>query len=155
VNTKGGEFSHTRDHAAIAECYDPLVGVGLEVNDMRRNTAALFAGLALAGPATGHHSWSVAYDLGQSARISGAVSRVQYQSPHSALFLDVETAAGKTERWIVEWASPSRLRERGITEHTIKRGDLLVIDGNPHRNPATKSLRLQRLLRGSDGFAYP
>ncbi len=122
---------------------------------MRQGTVALFAALALALPAAAHHSWSASYDLAQSTRISGVVSRVLYQSPHSALLVDVETAQGGTERWTVEWASPSRLRERGVTEHTIRGGDHVMIDGNPHRNPATKSLRLERLLRGSDGFAYP
>jgi hypothetical protein len=122
---------------------------------MRQDTVALFAALALALPAAAHHSWSASYDLAQSTRISGVVSRVLYQSPHSALLVDVETTQGGTERWTVEWASPSRLRERGVTEHTIRGGDHVMIDGNPHRNPATKSLRLERLLRGSDGFAYP
>lgn len=122
---------------------------------MRQGTVALFAALALALPAAAHHSWSASYDLAQSTRISGVVSRVLYQSPHSALLVDVETAQGGTERWTVEWASPGRLRERGVTEHTIRGGDHVMIDGNPHRNPATKSLRLERLLRGSDGFAYP
>jgi hypothetical protein len=118
-------------------------------------TVTLLATVALGSPAAAHHSWSASYDLARSTRINGVVSQVRYQSPHSALMIDVETAEGRTERWTVEWASPSRLRERGVTESTIRGGDHLIIDGNPHREPATKSLRLERLLRSSDGFAYP
>jgi hypothetical protein len=139
-----------------AECYDRQYRCLVwTVKKLHQDTVALLAALALALPAAGHHSWSASYDLAQSTRISGVVSQVRYQSPHSALIVDVETTQGRTERWTVEWASPSRLRERGITEHTIRSGDYLTIDGNPHRNPAEKSLRLERLLRGSDGFAYP
>jgi hypothetical protein len=124
------------------------------VNNLRRIAAALLA-IAAALPAAAHHSWSASYDLARSSRISGVVTRVLYQSPHSALVVDVDAAGGGTERWTVEWASPSRLRERGITEDTIRSGDHLIIDGNPHREPATRSLRLQKLLRSRDGFAYP
>ena len=70
------------------------------------------------------------------------------------MLVDVEMPTSRTERWTVEWASPSRLRERGVTEHTIRRGDYVMIDGNPHRDPAAKSLRLERLRR-ADGFTYP
>jgi hypothetical protein len=139
-----------------AECYDRRYRYLVwTVKKLRQDAVALLAALAFAVPAAAHHSWSASYDLAQSTRISGVVSQVRYQSPHSALLVDVETAEGRTERWTVEWASPSRLRERGITEHTIRGGDYLMIDGNPHRNPAEKSLRLERLRRGSDGFAYP
>jgi hypothetical protein len=105
-------------------------------------------------PAAAHHSWSASYDLARSERISGVIARVLYQSPHSSLRVDVEMPNGQVERWTVEWASPSRLRERGVTEHTIRPGDEVTVHGNPHRNPAAKSLRLERLQR-SDGFAYP
>jgi hypothetical protein len=47
------------------------------------------------------------------------------------------------------------LRERGISVLTIRSGDYLTIDGNPHRNPAAKSVRLERVQRASDGFEYP
>jgi hypothetical protein len=46
------------------------------------------------------------------------------------------------------------LRERGVTEHTIRTGDQVTVHGNPNRNPAAKFLRLERLQR-SDGFVYP
>jgi hypothetical protein len=113
------------------------------------------AALALGLPALAHHSWAANYDLAQSKRIRGTVSRVVYQSPHSSLHIDVELPNGRTERWTAEWASPTRLRERGVSEITLRSGDYLTIDGNPHRNPAAKSLRIERLMRASDGFEYP
>ena len=108
--------------------------------------------LLLTPPAHAHHSWSANYDLSQSKEIIGTVSRVKFQSPHTAIVISVETADGRRERWTVEWGSPHRLRERGVTETTIRPGDLVFVSGNPHRNPSTRSLHLQSLRRVSDGL---
>jgi hypothetical protein len=122
---------------------------------MHRHRLAL-ALLALAAvPAAAHHSWSGSYDLSRSERIEGVVARVAYQSPHSAIHLDVKTQAGGVERWTAEWGSPTRLRERGVTEKTIRPGDAVLIHGNPNRDPAVRSLRLERLRRPADGYEYP
>lgn len=108
-----------------------------------------FIGLA-ASPAAAHHSWSAEYDVSRATYLSGKVASVLIRNPHSALILDVASESGRTERWTVEWASPARLRERGVTQRTVGVGDAVLITGNPHRNAKVKSLRALSVRR-SDG----
>jgi uncharacterized protein DUF6152 len=112
----------------------------------------LCAAALAATPLRAHHSWSTNYDLTETKRIYGTVDRVIFQSPHSAILIDVETDDGRSERWRVEWGSPGRLRERGVDEHTLRAGDEVAISGHPHRDPATKSLHFESLVRASDGL---
>lgn len=113
-------------------------------------TVCLATGLS-SSPASPHHSWSAHYDLSRSTFISGTVARVSFRYPHSALVLNVDAANGRAERWTVEWASPQRLRERGVTERTVRIGDALLVTGNPHRDPKVRSLRVESLRRAADG----
>jgi hypothetical protein len=120
---------------------------------VKRHVAIGFCAAALvAPPVHAHHSWSPQYDLSESKRIFGTVHRVIFQSPHSAILIDVEADDGRSERWRVEWGSPGRLRERGVDEQTLRPGDEVAISGHPHRDPATKSLHFESLVRASDGL---
>jgi hypothetical protein len=108
------------------------------------------AGLAVSS-ASAHHSWSTEYDLSRSTSMSATVTRVLFRSPHSALHLDVSTEDGDQERWTAHWGSPQRLRERGIAEGTVRVGDVLLVTGNPHRDPTVREVRVVSLRRASDG----
>jgi hypothetical protein len=110
---------------------------------------AATTGLA-ASQTSAHHSWSAEYDLSRSTFLNGSVARVLFRNPHSALVLNVDGDHGRQERWTVEWASPQRLRDRGITERTLRVGDDLLVTGNPHRDPQTKSVRATSVRR-ADG----
>jgi len=99
--------------------------------------------------ATAHHSWSADYDVSRSTSISGTLVRVMIRNPHSALVLNV-SENGRQERWTVEWASPQRLRDRGITPQSLNVGDELLVTGNPHRDAKEKSLHALS-VRGRDG----
>ena len=93
------------------------------MNVNRHVAIGLCAAALVATPLYAHHSWSIDYDLSQSKRIYGTVHRVIFQSPHSAILIDVETADGQSERWRVEWGSPTRLRDRGVDGNTLRAGD--------------------------------
>lgn len=119
---------------------------------MTQNASLLVAAAAAfgGGSAAAHHSWSAEYDLSRSAYVSGTVARIAFRNPHSALVLDVKTDDGRQERWTVEWASPQRLRDRGVTDKTLRVGDALFVTGNPHRDVKVKSLRAVSVRR-ADG----
>jgi hypothetical protein len=128
----------------------------MEITSLKAGMLAAAAGLAVAAvlamsPVSAHHSWSTEYDLSRSTSMSGTVTRVMFQSPHSALLLEVATADGGEERWTAHWGSPQRLRERGITEGTVRAGDVLLVTGNPHRDPEVKEVRVVSLRRAKDG----
>jgi hypothetical protein len=81
--------------------------------------------------------------------VSGTVARVLLRNPHSALVVNVMNADnGRLERWTVEWASPQRLRDRGVTERTLRAGEAVLVTGNPHRDAKVKSLRAVSVRRG-------
>jgi hypothetical protein len=111
---------------------------------------AAAAGFA-ARSAFGHHSWSAEYDVSRSTSIRGTVARVMLRNPHSALILNVSTANGRQERWTVEWANPQRLRDRGVTERTLRAGDSVLVTGNPHRDSKVRQLRVLSVHRADDG----
>jgi len=111
---------------------------------------AAAAGLA-ARPTLAHHSWSAEYDVGRSTSISGTVTRVMLRNPHSAIVLSVSTANGGQERWTVEWGSPQRLRDRGVTERTLRAGDRVLVTGNPHRDAKVRQLHVLSVYRAEDG----
>jgi Family of unknown function (DUF6152) len=112
-------------------------------------TTALLVAIAGLGASSvaAHHSWSTHYDLSRSTSVSGTLGRIIFRNPHSALLLNVNTEDGRQERWTIEWASPQRLRERGITERTLRAGDALFVTGNPHRDEETKSVRALSVRR--------
>ncbi|RPI59558.1 MAG: hypothetical protein EHM50_08980 [Lysobacterales bacterium] len=120
---------------------------------LSRKTALLLSAAAGCGgsPAAAHHSWSAEYDVSRSTYIMGTVTRVLLRNPHSSVVLSVRTENGRHERWIVEWGSPQRLRERGITAQTLRAGDELLVTGNPHRDAEVRSLRALSVRRSSDG----
>jgi hypothetical protein len=87
--------------------------------------------------------------LSRSTSVSGTVTSAQFRNPHSTLVLAVN-GDGRQQRWTVEWANPQRLRERGVTNQTLRLGDKLVVTGNPHRDPKVRSLHAVS-VRTSDG----
>jgi hypothetical protein len=89
--------------------------------------------------------------VSRSAYVSGTVTRVLLRNPHSSLVLSVSTENGRQERWIVEWASPQRLRDRGVTAQTLRVGEPLLVMGNPHRDAEVRSVRALSVRRSSDG----
>jgi hypothetical protein len=114
--------------------------------------ALALTGIALAAQrAFAHHSWSADYDLSRSAHVSGAITRVLIRNPHSAIILAVHADNGRQEQWTVEWASPQRLRDRGVTAQDLRIGDALFVTGNPHRDAKVKSLRALSVRRAGDG----
>ena len=138
----GAKAAHALPAAALRKTVAALLVVV--------GTAVLLRVGFAARPASAHHSWSGEYDVRESAFVTGTVTRVLIRNPHSALMLNVVTESGRTERWTVEWASPQRLRERGVTQRTIRVGAALSVTGNPHRDPKVKSLRALAVRR-SDG----
>ena len=138
----GAKAAHALPAAALRKAVAALLVV--------IGAAVLLRVAVAASPAAAHHSWSGEYDVRQSAFVSGTVARVLIRNPHSALLVDVRGDNGRTERWTVEWASPQRLRERGVTQRTIRVGETVSVSGNPHRDPRVKSLRALAVRR-SDG----
>jgi hypothetical protein len=122
---------------------------------MTRLLSSLFVACAcLAGTAFAHHSFAATYLPDQTVTIRGEVVQVVFRNPHSFIRLAVHDDRGATVRYAVEWVGAAQLGGDGVKESSLRPGDFLVVSGNPGRNPADHTLRMNSLLRPKDGFVW-
>ena len=76
-----------------------------------------------------HHSFSAEYDSNQPVKVTGTVTRVDWQNPHIWFFLDVKDEQGKVSNWGFSGAPPGVLQRRGISRDSLKAGDVVVVEG--------------------------
>jgi hypothetical protein len=106
-----------------------------------------------AGSVFAHHSIAAVYDSTRRTTIEGSVSQFQLVNPHPFLFVDVSDANGQTRVWKLEMDNRGELAAIGVTAHTFKPGDRVVVSGSLGRvQPET--LYVLRLDRPADGFWY-
>ena len=84
---------------------------------------------ALSGLAAGHHSFFAEYDRNQPLTVTGAVTRIEWTNPHIRFFLDVKGRNGQVRTWTFSGASAATLARQGVTDATIKVGDVIKVDG--------------------------
>ena len=70
--------------------------------------------LTLVPAAWAHHSQSE-YNLGSKVEVEGAVTKVEWRSPHAWIYVDVINDKGDTVNWSFELPSPVTLMRRGWT----------------------------------------
>lgn len=119
----------------------------------------LLVGLAVAVTAAGitvraHHSFAATYDESKTVKIEGRLVQFMYRNPHSFVHLMAPDENGQEQRWAVEWGGAGQLAGQGVTRETLKPGDVVIITGNPGRNPADHRVRMVTLRRVSDGFGW-
>jgi len=108
----------------------------------------------LGGSAAAHHSFSATYRENQSVTIQGQLVQFQLRNPHSFVQMMVRDTDGTDIRYAVEWRGAGELNAMGVRNDTLRVGDHLVITGNPSRQSADHRVRLTRLVRPRDGFAW-
>ena len=91
-------------------------------------TLALTAGLA---PLLAHHGTAASYDQNKWVTLKGTVTEFLWRNPHSALFMDVKQADGKTVAYSIEMFSPSLMVKQGYKRTVLKTGDQVEIDVHP------------------------
>jgi len=89
--------------------------------------------LALAPAVSAHHSQSE-YDLRSKVEVEGAVTKVEWRSPHAWIYVDVINDKGEKVNWSFELPSPVTLMRRGWSRDSLKPGDRVTVSGAPARN---------------------
>lgn len=89
--------------------------------------------VAVAGPATAHHSNSWV-DMQKEVILNDAVvTQFQWTNPHVWIELDVPDGKGGVKHWSIEGGSVSGLARQGWKRNSLKPGDKIRIAIHPMR----------------------
>jgi hypothetical protein len=110
-----------------------------------------------------HHSFSAQFDALKPLKLTGTVTSVEWQNPHSWFYIDVKDEAGALTNWGFELASPNLLLRKGWTRTTLAVGDVVTVEGfHAHDQSNTGNARVivlaatgKALLGGSSQGSTP
>jgi Family of unknown function (DUF6152) len=98
----------------------------------RRTLVSSFLSLALlAASATtrAHHAFSAEFDAQKPLKLTGTVTKLEWQNPHTWFYIDVDDGNGGIVNWGMELASPNLLMRNGWTQSSMKIGDVVTVEG--------------------------
>jgi hypothetical protein len=98
-----------------------------------------------------HHSFAATYLEDKTVKVEGDIVSFLYRNPHSFVTLETKEADGTTIRWGIEWGAGGQLGQQGVTRDTLKKGDHVIVVGNPGRTPEDHRLKMVNMTRPSDG----
>jgi len=80
--------------------------------------------------ASAHHSFAAEFDAAKPFKLTGTVTKVEWQNPHTFFYIDVTDEKGKVVNWAMEMGSPNGLSRQGWTRNTMKAGDKVTVEGS-------------------------
>ena len=80
-----------------------------------------------------HHSFAAEFDSNKVVTLTGSVTKVEWQNPHTFFYLDVKDDSGAVTNWALELGSPNGLMRDGWTRNTLKIGDVVTVEGSQAR----------------------
>ncbi|OLD17932.1 MAG: hypothetical protein AUJ01_08345 [Acidobacteria bacterium 13_1_40CM_3_65_5] len=126
------------------------------MNHIKMKHLMIVVGLAvaMAQPASGHHSFAAEFDANKPVTLQGSVTKLEWQNPHIWVYLDVKDDRGNTQPWQCEGGPPNTLTRNGWSINSLKVGDLITIDGVLAKDGSkTCNARAVKLPDGRSVFA--
>ena len=117
-------------------------------NRLSRLAVCVGLSFALVPAASAHHSQSE-YDLRSKVDVEGAVTKVEWKSPHVWIYVDATSDKGDKVNWSLELPSPVTLMRRGWTRDSLKAGDRIKVSGAPAKNFPT--IAIANTIRDDNG----
>ncbi len=118
---------------------------------MRNVLLTTLIGLLGATASYAHHSFVSQYDVETVITVTGVVTEVWYQNPHSRVYLETANDDGEKEIWETETYPRNILSRRGWKHDDLKIGDEVVVTGRPARNGSNR-MQMFTIVRPSDGW---
>jgi primosomal replication protein N len=87
------------------------------------------AGVLACTSALAHHSFAAEFDHNKPVTLEGTVTKVEWQNPHTRVYLDVADSSGAVVAWELELGSPNGLIRAGWSRHTLQGGEKIVVKG--------------------------
>jgi hypothetical protein len=134
---------------------------------MRSKLFSVVAGAALvvtaaAVPVLAHHSFAAEFDAKRPVKLRGTVTKMEWINPHSWIHIDVKTADGKVEKWMVEGGAPNALLRRGWNKNSLLAGTEILVEGFQAKDGANRANGRditfpdgKKLFVGSSGTGAP
>ena len=134
---------------------------------MPTKLCVVVAGLGLlaavtATPVVAHHAFNSEFDAKRPVKFKGTVTKMVWVNPHAWIYIDVKSADGSVEEWMVEAGTPNTLLRRGFTKTSLPVGTEIVVYGYRAKNGANRAngrdVMLpggKRLFMGSSGTGAP
>jgi uncharacterized protein DUF6152 len=103
----------------------------------------ILALVSVAIPVSAHHSWPVSYS--QLVTVKGTVTEFMWANPHPMITVEVRTANGGTEKWLIGGPAINRMEANGWTKDTVKPGDTITGIGYQFAD-GQKIVRMERAI---------
>lgn len=90
--------------------------------------------LVTSQPVSAHHSEAAEYDTTNPVKVTGTITKVEWQSPHVWFYVDVKDEQGNVTTWGFSTAPPGALLRRGVTKDALKIGAVVNVQGSRARD---------------------
>ena len=106
-------------------------------------TAVLLVLVSTRAPLSAHHSWPV--NTSQLVTVKGMVTDFTWSNPHPMITLEVRTADGAIEKWLIGGPAINRMEAKGWFKNTVKPGDMITGIGYQFSD-GQKVIRLEKVV---------
>src|SRR3984893_9704593 len=101
-----------------------------------------------------HHAFYSVYDREKTVKIEGTLKEFIWRNPHSFVRVEAQDEKGEAQSWVIEWAAPAQLTEKGVSSNTLRPGDKVVATGHRARGAAIHRMELEKLEPPTDGWKW-